>query len=164
MAELPSFATVSDLSDWLGEPIEEGADTKRAEIALRMASMAVRSETRRTWLKPDIVPPVLVDDVPEVVWTVTLLVAARAYDTPETLTFSRFSDRIDDGQIDRSVKDVGFGLFPSEKAMLANVVGGRSSTGIGVIHTTRGPVPPIADDLAWWVNGPDLPPDMTDLP
>jgi hypothetical protein len=164
MAELPAFATVSDLSDWLGEPIAEGTDDKRAQIALRMASMAVRSETRRTWLKPDITPPELVDNVPEVVWTVTLLAASRAYETPEALTFTRFSDRIDDGQIDRSVNEVGFGLYPSEKAMLAKLVGSGSSTGVGVIHTTRGPVPPIADDLAWWVNGPDLPPDMTDLP
>lgn len=163
--QLPSFATVNDLSEWLGEPIPDGDDSKRAQMALRMASIAVRAETRRTWLDPNVTEPTLVDDVPEVVWTVTLLCAARAYDTPETLTFSRFSDRVDDGQLDRSVKEAGFGLYPSEKAMLADVVGSGRSSGIGVVHTTRGPVPPMGDDdWAWWVNGPDLPPDAGDLP
>lgn len=163
--QLPSFATVNDLSEWLGETIPEGDDYKRATIALRMASVAVRTETHRTWLNPNVNEPTLADDVPEVVWTVTLLCAARAYDTPEMLTFSRFSDRVDDGQLDRSVKEAGFGLLASEKKMLADALTSRRSSGIGVVHTTRGPVPPMGDDdCAWWVNGPDVPPDAGDFP
>ena len=166
MAEpLPSFATVDELSEWLGEPISDGDDVKRANIALRMASVAVRTETRRTWLDPDAASPTLVVDIPEIVWTVTLLCASRVYDTPEVLTFSRFSDRVDDGQLDRSVKEAGFGLLASEKKMLADALTSRRSSGIGVVHTTRGPVPPMGDDdWVWWVNGPDLPPDSGDLP
>lgn len=163
--QLPSFATVDDLSTWLNEPISEDVDSRRAQMALRMASGAVRTETRRTWLDPDATSPTLVEDVPEAVWTVTLTLASRLYDTPEILTFSRFSDRVDDGQLDRSVKEAGFGLYPSEKKMLADALTSRRSSGIGVVHTTRGPVPPMGDDdWAWWVNGPDLPPDAGDLP
>lgn len=157
--QLPSFATVEELSQWLTEPISETEDVRRAELALRMASVAVRAETHRTWLDTTTDTPTVVADLPEVVWTVTLLCAARIYDTPEILTFTRFSDRVDDGQIDRSVSESGFGLYSSEKAMLASVVG-STKRGIGTIPTVRGDAPVFQDDYAWWVNGPDIPPDL----
>lgn len=160
---LPSFASVDDLSDLIGKPISEDSDFKRAGMALRLASVAVRAETNRDWLNPSD-SSVLADDIPEAVWTVTLLCASRAYSDPETLVYKRWADRIDDGSVDRSVNEAGLTLLPSEKAMLASVTtSGLRRTGISVISTTRGPVPPSSDDLAWWVNGPDIPPDEVGL-
>ncbi len=163
-SSLPAFATVDELSAWLGEPIAEEADVKRAELALRMASVLVRSATNRSWIQAEVLPARLVDELPEPVWTVTLLCAARAYGDPETLTYKRWSDRIDDGSLDRSAAEVGLALLPSEKAMLAAVVKtGLQRTGIGIVSTTRGPIPPSSDDFAWLVNGPDVPPDSRGL-
>ena len=158
--ELPSFATVEDLSGWLGEPIQDSPDITRATLALRLASSAVRSETERLWIKPDSSPPALIDDLPEQLWSVTLLCASRAYGDPETLVFKRWSDRVDDGSIDRSAQEVGLTLLPSEKRMLASTTtSGLRRTGMSTVSTTRGPVPPSSDVCEWWVNGPDMPPD-----
>lgn len=128
-----TLAAVSDLADWLGEPITSDADTKRAGLCLRTASALVRAEAGRTWLDDD----GTLADVPEAAWTVTLYCASRIYDNREATT----SQRIDDHQESWKVDEAGAFLTASEKRMLAPLSASRFG-GIGVISTTRGDIAP----------------------
>lgn len=152
MAALPSFATVAELADWLGESITaESADNKRAEGALRMASALVRTETGKSWCDSS---GVLLADLPDALGLVTLQAAGRAYVNPDGLT----SERVDDAQVSRKVEESGVYLTSSERDLLQPLAG-RAHRGMSVVRTYRGDYGPMGDELAWLVNGPDLPPD-----
>lgn len=139
MAEPMPLAEVEDLSEWLGEPIAEDADRRRAAWALRLASELVRQEADR----PD-------DwgagaDVPEPVKLVTLQAAARGYTNPESWRDERTDDW---GGSGRPVQELGLYLTATERRMLAPYRV-KKPGGIGVIATTR---TPDRAPLAGWVS------------
>lgn len=149
---LPPLATVTDLSDWIGEPIEsESADAKRALSVLRLASSLIRSKkvTNRTWVDPD--TNQLVEDMPDIVAEICIQAAARKYTNPDDLE----QERQDDFYASRKVKEAGVYLTDSELAMLAEYTA-TPHGGLGTVRTTRGDYPTIYDgDLT---GDPILPP------
>src|SRR5699024_3730364 len=109
MAAQTPLATVSDLADWLGEPISEAVDVKRAESVLRGASVLVRTFTDKTWLTDaGFVDP----DLPEAVSAVTIQVAARGYSNPEGWSNEAVDDWRGGGRV---VPEAGLFLTASEK-------------------------------------------------
>lgn len=145
MAAPIPLAKVEELSDWLGEPIIELADTRRAELALRFASALVRRESGRNWVAEDgSLLPTLPDDVA----LVTLTVAARGYSNPEGWE----DEAVDDWRGRRDLDEIGMHLTRSEKDLLAQFAG-KSFRGLGTVSTTRGPVFDTEHET-WVVNGP----------
>lgn len=130
MAAPVALATVQELADWIGTPIETGSpDYRRAEQCLRAASALVRTETGRTWLSPD--GTLLAVDENAVM--VTLYCAGRVFDNREGMT----REGIDDWSGSFKVDEAGAYLTATEKRMLADL-GGSSFGGLGTIATTRG--------------------------
>lgn len=130
MAAPATLAGVTELADWLGEPIvADSADEKRALLCLRIASALVRKESGQTWLEAD---GELVDPVPEDAVMVTLYCASRVFDNRNAQT----SGAIDDSREGWKVDEAGAYLTESEKRMLTPFKG-SGSRGIGVIATTR---------------------------
>ena len=141
MASPESLAGVTDLADWLGEPIPEGtADAKRAEACLRVASALVRSEAGRTWLDEE----GHLNDVPEEAVMVALYCAGRVYSNRDGQT--RMG--IDDYTEAWKVEEAGAYLTASEKRMLAPLSASAFGS-LGVIGTTRGDV--IGRPSGGWV-------------
>lgn len=144
MAAPATLAGVTELADWLGEPIEaNSADHKRAEQCLRIASVLVREESGRTWLTDD---NNLVENVPEAAVMVTLYCAGRVYDNRTAQT----QGGIDDGSGSWKVQESGAYLTVSERRMLSPlrpVTSGR----IGTIATTRRDTTPASQG---WVPTP----------
>jgi len=130
---LAPLAGVTELADWIGEPITaDSADGKRAAMCLRVASALVRTESGRTWADD---AGQLVTPVPESAVMVTLYCASRVYDNREAQT----QGGLDDAQAAWKVDESGAYLTASEKRQLAPLrAAGRSR--IGTIETTRGPV------------------------
>lgn len=130
MAAPTALAEVTDLADWIGEPIEpSSAEGKRAALCLRLASALVRKEAGRTWVKED----GTLDDPPEEAHMVTLYCASRVFDNREAQT----RGGIDDFQEGWKVDEAGAYLTVSEKRMLAPFRGGGHG-GLGTVATTRG--------------------------
>lgn len=125
----PSLATVTDLSDWIGEPIVEEEDTKRATGVLRAASSLVRAYAGRTWLDETDA----LGDVPDGVNDVVLAVAGRGYTNPEGWTGERQDDW---GGSGRKVEEAGLYLTASERLVLDEHRPAKVS-GIGFLATTR---------------------------
>lgn len=141
MAALTPLASVSELSDYIGEPIEaRSKDAKRAEWVLRTASALVRDVTGRTWLDAD---GEVLEDAPEQVALVTLAAASRKYTNPESLE----QERDDQWYGARKVEEAGVYLTASEIQLLEALATVRNS-GIGTISTTRGdyPLNGVSDD------------------
>lgn len=148
---LSPLATVLELSDWIGEPINESsADGRRAEGVLRLASALVRAYSGATWIPEGGTAPV---DVPDGVSDVVLQVAARGYTNPESWSNEAVDDWRGGG---RPIEEMGLYLTASEKAILAEHRP-RVASGIGVVGTTK-----ISTevDLSLWVpteGGPLFP-------
>lgn len=148
---LSPLATVQDLSDWIGEPIEwDSADAKRAEGVLRVASRLVRAflgKTASTDWPTDA-------DVPDGVSDIVCQSAARSYVNPEGWG----NERVDDwGGGQRPIDEWGVYLTDSEKAALSEY-STKAPRGIGIIATTK--VSGDAADPSLWVpteNGPLFP-------
>lgn len=133
MAALTPLASVRELSDYIGEPIEANSpDAKRAEWVLRAASALVRRVTGRTWLDGEDVA----DDAPEEVVLTTLAAASRKYLNPEALE----QEREDQWYGARKVEESGIYLTASEITLLEQLAETRN-TGIGTIRTTRDDYP-----------------------
>lgn len=146
MAQAP-LADVTALADWLGEPIVEAVDVKRAESVLRAASSLVRRFTDKAWLTDaGVVDPAMPDDVA----IVTIQVAARGYSNPEGWANEAADDWRGGGRV---VDEAGLFLTASEKAVLSAHVAARTS-GIGIISTTKVSAP----STAGWVPTVDGPP------
>lgn len=122
---MKALANVSELADWIGEPIESEADTKRAELCLRIASALVRSEAGRKWDSED-------SEVPEAASLVTLYCASRVYENREAENQSG----VDNWQASRKVMEAGAYLTASEKRMLAQINRNQFG-GLGTISTTK---------------------------
>ena len=125
-----TLAGVSELADWIGEPIPEGVESKRATLCLRIASALVRRESGRTWVDD---AGALVDSVPEDAVMVTLYCASRVYDNREAQTRGSIDD-VDGGW---KVDESGAYLTASERRMLAPLKPSGSG-GLGTVATTRG--------------------------
>jgi hypothetical protein len=131
MAGTPaSLVGVTDLADWIGEPIDaDSADGKRAAACLRAASALVRHESGRTWLDGD---GALVTPLPELASSITLACAARVYENRE----AQIQGGLDDGSAAWKVEESGMYLTATEKRSLAGLrASGRLR--IGTIATTR---------------------------
>lgn len=129
---LPLLADVTALSDWLGEPITEMGDVKRAEGVLRLASALVRRETGKAWATDD-EPPVLVSPLPEALALVTLQCAARGYTNPDGVQ----RERIDDHDVSYRGDEAGLYLTASERDLLAPYSGAMNQ-GLSTVATSRG--------------------------
>lgn len=143
---LPPLVTVDDLSDWLGQPIEE--DDPRAGAVLRAASTLVRRETGRDWVLEGEEDPTLDESEPtideddlEVAQTVVKQVATRVWANPTGVvheTTGPFSARYSE--------DVAQGLFltDTEKEMLA-AYKTTSRPSLWTLATTRLASPGVTD-------------------
>lgn len=153
---LQPFATVDELAEWLGEPIDEDTDQRRAERVLRAASNLVRSYTRQQWTDEH---GDLRDGLPEALADVTLSCAARYYVNPnaETQWTSQIDDAMDGGG--RKVESSGIYLTESEQRMLDGVreqASGVVAKSVASIATTRGDADGYTRDggVLWFVvNG-----------
>lgn len=117
------ISSVAELADFIGEPIADEVDVKRAEMTLRFASMLVRDEARQPF----------VTDVPDKVGLIVLACASRGFLNPEGWA----NERVDDwGAGGRPVEEVGMYLTGTEKRALAGFRPARSQ--IGTVGTVRG--------------------------
>lgn len=148
MAAPATLAGVTELADWLGEPIvADSADEKRALLCLRIASALVRKESGQTWVGAD---GLLVDPVPEDAVMVTLYCASRVFDNRNAQTMGA----IDDSREGWKVDEAGAYLTESEKRMLS-AFKSSSFRGLGTVATTREDTAPASNG---WVptNTPDV--------
>lgn len=80
---LPPLAGLEDLSARLGVTFDSGsADELRASAALLDASSLIRAVAGATWVDGEDSGAALSDDLPDIVVTIALAVAARAYRNP----------------------------------------------------------------------------------
>ena len=124
------LASVTELADWLGEPIEAASvDAKRAGMVLNYASVLVREHTGQEWAD-DSLPA---GGLPEKVRMVTLQVAARGYSNPD----SWGNERLDDwGGGGRPIEELGMYLTATEKAILAGFRPSQAR-GLGIVRLSR---------------------------
>ncbi len=128
MSEAMPLVSVADLSDWVGEPIEDDQDQRRAGRVLTYAQTLVL-----TYLNRETVPAG--EELPPAVSNVILQVAARGYTNP----MSYANERLDDwGAGGAPVEEMGMYLTATEKRLLAPYVAGVNRTGLGVVGTYRG--------------------------
>lgn len=129
---LPAFATANDLAEWLGEPITDEPDVKRADRILRAVSNKVRAYTRTQWVDQQ---GELLPGLPETLADVTVSCAARYYVNPnaETQWTSQIDDAMDGGG--RKVESSGIYLTDSEKADLDTVRENSSGVIAGAVTT-----------------------------
>lgn len=129
-AQETSLVTPEELSEWIGEPITEPEDVKRASRVLRFAFTLVNSETGREtgyWRS---------EGLPEDVANVVLQVAGRGFLNPESWGNEGADDWRGGG---RPVEELGMYLTPTEKRMLSRFAE-RRSPGFGSVSTYRGDV------------------------
>ncbi|WP_051198745.1 hypothetical protein [Bifidobacterium sp. AGR2158] len=146
---IEAFATPDELGEWLGEPITDEHDVKRAARILRAASNLIRRYTACSWAG-DEVPA---DGLPEELNDVALSCAARYYVNPngETQWTRQIDDAMDGGS--RKVEQSGLYLTADEKSILDSVRPPSDSViaGVGTVHTTRGDFDGYeGDGFPWW--------------
>ena len=124
------LASVTELADWLGEPIEaDSVDAKRAGMVLNYASVLVREHAGQEWDDDAL----LAGGLPEKVRMVTLQVAARGYSNPD----SWGNERLDDwGGGGRPIEELGMYLTATEKAILA-AFRPSQARGLGIVRLSR---------------------------
>lgn len=133
---LPAFATLEEFEARLvGALAEDSDDEERAQAALDDVSALIRVEAGKDWVTDDD-PPVLADDIPDIVKTVTIRAALRAYNNPtgtesRTHSLGQFSES---ESFADSSSDVY--LTSSERRLIRLAAGRRA--GLGVIPVTRG--------------------------
>ena len=126
MSDFQALASVEELADYVGEPIVDDVDRKRADMMLRLASVLVSDETGTDFG----------GDVPTKVNLITLSCASRGFLNPEGWA----NERIDDwGAGGRPVEELGLYLTGTEKRSLALFCPRRSQ--IGSVSTFRGDFP-----------------------
>lgn len=122
------IGSVNELADFIGEPITDEMDVKRANMVLRFASMLVTDETRTGYESASAVP--------EKVLLIALACASRGFLNPESWA----NERLDDwGAGGRPVEELGMYLTGTEKRVLAGFRPARSQ--IGSVGTFRGDFP-----------------------
>lgn len=121
------LVSADDLSVWLGEPIVEDADVKRAESIISFAFTLVNRESGRSnshWET---------EGLPQDVQNVVLQVAARGFQNPDSWA----NERVDDwGGGGRPVEELGMYLTATEKRILSGFAPVRD-VGFGTVNTFR---------------------------
>ena len=128
---LPAFATVEDLAARVPGGIAE-ADEARAQAALDDASAKIRSVANRPWV--DAAGDV-VEDLPDIVFTVCLKAAQRCFDNPEGLA----SESIGTYAETRPNPSGDVYLTAEERRDIRRAAAGGSG-GLWTQPTTRGPL------------------------
>lgn len=124
---LPAFAAPEDLANRIPNGITAG-DEPRAQAALDDASALIRAEAGKTWCTDG----ELDDDVPDIVVTITLKSAQRAFTNPDGQTQEQT------GQWMASYANASPDVYLTERERtLVRRAAGRS--GVWVQPTTRGP-------------------------
>lgn len=124
---LAPLATVEDLSEWVGEPINTDEDQKRALKVLNYASMLVRNQIGKPTLGES------GEIVPDVAHLVTIQVASRGYLNPESFGYESVDDWRGGA---RPIAEEGMYLTATERGMLAKIEA-RKPSGIGVMRLVR---------------------------
>lgn len=140
----PPLVIPQDLADWIGEPIADDADVKRAEGVLSLASNLAQRHAGADWAT---------DGLPDGVREVILQCAARGYTNPEGWRDERLDDWGGQGRV---VPEAGLFLTPSEKSILESYRP-RQARGIGVIATTKVTAPEAGAGWVPTVDGPLFP-------
>lgn len=126
--ENKTFPTHEDLSEWIGEPITEEADVKRAGRVLAYAFTLINTEIDRDndyWAG--------LDEIPEAITQVSLQLAGRGYLNPESFS----NEAVDDWRAGgRPIDELGLYLTATEKRQIAKYAQTKL-LGIGVIDTYR---------------------------
>lgn len=130
---------VEDLSDFIGEPIEE-EDVKRAEWCLRQAAGLVEAELAGKEFDPGLEPAG--------VQNVLISCASRGYVNPGSYQ-SESSD--DWSGSNAPIREMGFYLTATERSTLAQYT--SRSTGIGSVSFARGDL--SANGLTGYVRDED---------
>ena len=140
---LPPLALPSDLAAWVGQTIP--FDDPRAEAVLSASSALVRSYTGQTWVDG----AGELDDVPDVVASVVIQVAARVWANPNGVVAAT----LDDGSLRWSEANAsGLILTDADKAVLAAYQEqGSESFGLGTISLAGGS---RANDTIYVPTGP----------
>lgn len=133
-SSLPPFADVDDLADRIPGGIKDD-DIARAEAALDDASTLIRAEAGKDWAS----------DFPDIVFTVTLRAALRAFTNPAGL--QQESVQGWSGSFANSSTDV---YLTSNEKRLVRAAAGRNT--LMVQSTTRGPLETqnVCDPYANW--------------
>lgn len=134
MPSLPAFADVADLAARIPGGIKDG-DDDRAQAALDDASALIRAESGTDWAS----------DFPDIVFTVTLRAALRAFTNPGGL--QQESVQGWSGSFANSSTDV---YLTSNEKRLVRSAAGRNT--LMVQSTTRGPLETrgVCDPYANW--------------
>ena len=126
---LPPLADPDALAAWVGQEIPVG--DARAEAVLSGASAVVRAYANQTWVDAN---GALAADIPDVVGTVVVQVAARAWANPDGLQ----SVTIDDSTRRWGSDAQGLYLTDAEKALLDGLSTSSGSPGLSTLGMTRG--------------------------
>lgn len=140
---LPSLANLTQLDDRLPGGLTP-ADLPRAQGVLDDASALIRAEAGKTWTTDG-----LLDAVPDIVVTVCIAAARRAFINPEGIT----REALDGAEVDYATSAGDVYLKANEKALVRRAAG---KTGVWVMNTTRG------DDLETVRGFEDRCEDLTD--
>lgn len=126
MASSVPYVSVEDLSEWIGEPIQEEWDVKRAQSVIRYAQTLCTDYTGKTW-EPG--------QTPEKVEQVIIQVASRGYLNPESWAY----ESIDDWRAgNRPIAELGMYLTDTEKGML-DEYRVKKTAGLGIMSAGREP-------------------------
>lgn len=123
---LPSFATIDDLAARIPAGIA-GGDDARAQAALDDVSSLIRAHAGKTWVTEDAIDA----DVPDIVTTVCLRAAQRAFTNPSGVTSESA------GPFSTSYANSSSDVYlTAQEKTLVRQAAGKSS--VSVIQTTRG--------------------------
>lgn len=151
---LPPLAGLEDLSARLGLTLESGSpDEARAAAALADASALIRSVAGQTWVDGEDSGAALADDLPDIVVTITLAVAGRAYRNPAGTTQAA----VGDVSVSFGTQPGGGSIFLTrEEERQIRRAGGSSSVGSVSMDTEI--LAPGSDDPLWApTQGEDIP-------
>jgi hypothetical protein len=130
---LPAFATLEAFAARLPGGVSDDDET-RARAALDDASTLIRAEAGKDWVTDD-EPAVLADDLPDIVVTVCIAAARRAFTNPDGIR----SESLLSHSVTLADSSADVYLTTAERRMIATAAG-RTGGGISTLSTTRGPL------------------------
>lgn len=128
---LPAFATLEQFAARLPAGIDEETDGARAQAALDDASALIRAEAGVTWTTTDDDDETIVDpDTPDIVLTVCIAVARRAFNNPDGIRSEST------GSYSASFTDASADVYLT-KAEKTHIRRAAGRTGVWAMPTTR---------------------------